>query len=265
MAWLRAVAGQNTPTSFKVEYNLTGLTTTGSDTAPAYGEFTFVLAGSGNRVPPATINIYCDGTLLTSNTDYTYNRNTGEVKIKRVAGNILVEAVGVVAAAIWSPAAGYTYFAIFQLSGKYRICWYSSVPENEWKPVYGTASISYASIITVTPYVGLRGYLYYSQEFNTIDAAINAMYREEAAQYVQASSLTVYQGAGRSGVNSATATIGGLWPNRVIATNASVPIYALTYYEMTANRSTTNSSSSYSSTPSVPEQYVEYSNINIQS
>lgn len=186
MAWLRAVAGQNTPAYYKVEYDLTGLTTTGSDTAPAYSEFTFVLAGSGNRVPPGTIIIYCDGTLLTSNTDYTYNRNTGEVKIKRVAGDILVEAVGVIVTDIWSPAVGYTNCIILRNNRYYYNAYEGRsyvYDDGYWVIWFSGSNMSYRVTLSASSQYQTygEGEIYttvYFAVFPTAEEALNAVYNQ---------------------------------------------------------------------------------------
>lgn len=266
MGWMRIRAGSNVPRTVTVTYNLTGLTTNGASTASAYTSFSFVLLGGGNRVPPDTIRIWVGGVFQAQGIGYTYNTDTGAVTIRNVVGDVVVEAIGKIGTFIYSPAVGFNYFAILRPTDaqNYYVYWFASVPEDEWKPVYGSASITFASIITVRPEANVRGPVYSSDAFGTLDEAVNALFTG-TRYYYNPNSRWIYSGNGSSGVNAASASMSGKWPFSVGATNAQTPLYALTYYYIYVNRSTSTSSVTYSSTPSVPETTVEYDTIKYQS
>lgn len=269
MAWMRAVAGANLITSFRVIYQLVGLTTTGASIATAYAPFSFVLAGSGNRVPPATINVYSDGLLLTVGVDYSYNSATGSVTIYRVAGDIVVEATGKIATIIYTPAAGYLYFAIVgKYHGKYYIVWYSA-GANTWRPVqfFGSGGIvPGGSMGEATGYEQLRtptdNRLYYAA-FDTVDAAINALYLRTTVYQTAASSYTIYR-ASTQGWNPTvynfSSTTDAYITNNVIPIEDFRDGYAS--YNNTTQRTTYNAT--YYASAATPEHYTDYDVIQVQ-
>lgn len=80
---------------FNVTFNLSDMTSNGSNTAYLGQSYSCTLQVSGNnnwRYMPNSITVRMNGEALSSGSDYTYNNNNGAVTINNVTGEIVIEA-----------------------------------------------------------------------------------------------------------------------------------------------------------------------------
>ncbi len=80
--------------TFTVTRNLTNLSGSGANSINIGETYTCTLSGTTNYNLPDTIVVTMGGNNLTSGRDYTYDRNSGEVNIPNVTGNIVITASG---------------------------------------------------------------------------------------------------------------------------------------------------------------------------